>query len=653
MRTYFTATGFKLLAWAWLLTGWVAGVQAVEVASETKPTIAPPADWVRPQFYDRRALLAVPESSVDYRWLLLEHQINAATNETFYHFVRQILTVSGVQNGSNLKIDFNPSYQNLTLHWARLWRGTNHLDRLATDKVRVVRQERELDQDILNGEQTAMLVLDDVRVGDIVDYAYSVKGANPVFDGRFSTSLRVQMDEPVARLLTRVLWPTQRRLYPQTYGCYVKPTIVTKDDMMECTWDLRQVPGIHLEDAMPIWCDPDAWVQLTEFKSWAEVNQWALTLFQNGSQLSPELVQKIKLWKQLPTQEQQVMAALRFVQDEVRYFGIEIGISANKPADPATVCSRRFGDCKDKSLLFVTLLRGMGIEAYPVLVNTEARQTIESRLPAANIFDHCIAVVQVEGQVWWLDPTAGYQRGPLSAHYLPNYGRGLVIAPKTTGLTTIPHAAGWPLTTITEYFDLGKKQDVSDLKVVTIAEGRDADNLREQFATTKRAEIERDYTHYYASSYPGTKMAAPIEIADDELLNRIVVTEYYTIDKAWVKSDQGGRYHCSFYPYTLSFLNKKPVDTQRKLPLAVSFPRHEILRTEITVPTSWTYEAENKQVDDPAFTFRKQSHRAGRTLSLEYEFQSLADSVPADRVEEYLQNLDRASKCLGDGFIWR
>jgi hypothetical protein len=228
-----------------------------------------------------------------------------------------------------------------------------------------------------------------------------------------------------------------------------------------------------------------------------------------------------------------------------------------------------------------------------------------------------------------------------------------VISPKTTGLTPIPHAAGWPLTTITEHFDLGKKQGVSDLKVVTVAEGRDADVLRELFATTKRAEIERDYTHYYAVSYPGTQMVAPLEMVDDAVQNRILITEYYTIDKAWIKSDRDGKYRCEFYPSPLTFLNKKPVDTQRKLPLAVNFPRHEILRTEVTVPTGWTYEAENKRVEDPAFTLRKQSHRTGKTLVLEYEYQSLADSVPADRVEDYLQNLDRAAKLLGYGFVWK
>jgi len=657
MKVHFKTARLKSFLRAGLLLLWVASGKAADQATNdvtgSRPVIAPPAGWVKPQFYDRQAVFLRPEASADQHWLLLERHINAATNETFYHCARQIMTVGGVQNGSDLKIDFNAGYQTLTLHWVRLWRGTNHLDRLDADKIRVVRQERDLEQQILNGQSTAMLVMDDVRVGDIVDYAYSIKGENPVFNGKFSTEVRVQLDEPVERLLTRVVWPAGRRFYPKDHGCAIQPVMARTNGLIECVWDLRRVPGVEPEDALPAWCDPQPWVQLTEFKSWAEVNQWALALFQNNSQLSPELIQKIGEWKQLPGQEQQVLAALRFVQDEIRYFGVEIGVSAEKATDPATVFTRRFGDCKDKSLLFVSLLRGLGIEAYPVLVNTEARQTIADWLPAADIFDHCIAVTRFAGQTWWLDPTAGYQRGPLAMHYLPPYGCGLVISPQTTALTPIPQTTGLPLTTTTEYFDLGRKAGASDLRVVTVAEGRDAEQLRAMYASTKRGDIEKNYTHFYDGAYPGTTMAAPIEIEDDELENRFQTTEHYTIDKAWVKSDADGKYRCDFYPFTIAAMNKKPVDTQRKLPLAVDYPQHLVLRTEITVPTSWTYAKEDKSIIDPAFTFYKQSRRVGNKLILEYDYQSLADFVPAIRTGEYLENLGSISKYLGDSFVWR
>ena len=628
----------------------VARLNAMDISGVT---IAPPGSWLQPHSFNLLTSPSLLDSGADEHCLLLERQINAIHNETFVHSVGQVLTEAGVQNDATLTINFNPSYQSLTLHWARIWRGGQCLDRLDTNNVKVVQQEQELDESVLNGEKTAILVLDDVRVGDIIDYAYSIRGANPVFGGHFSCDVPVQMEEPVERLLTRVVWPRGKFLYAKTHGCSIQPAMVANTNDVEYTWDLQHVPGVPSEDSLPAWCDPEPWVQLTDFQTWAEVNQWALGLFQVTSPFSPELSRKIAEWRQIDTREQQILAVLRFVQDDVRYFGIEIGASSEKPADPSVVFARRFGDCKDKSLLFVSILRALGIEAFPALVNATMGRAIEDWRPAAGAFDHCIAVVRCNGQTYWLDPTMNYQRGPLAAHYLPAYGYGLVVAPGTTGLTAIPQTAGMPLTTTTEYFQIGRSTESSELKVVTVAEGRDADSLRELFATTKRGDIEKNDTHFYSSIYPGITMSSPIVIEDDEQQDRFQTTEFYSVDKVWNFSDKNGTYSCEFYPSTIAALLTKPVETDRKQPLGIDFPQHQILRTEVTLPETWPNDVGRKTISDPAFTFQKNYRCAGNQLVIEYEYRSLADSVPPERVGQYLQQLNQSLQSLGYTMNWR
>jgi hypothetical protein len=325
----------------------------------------PPEDWVHAQFFNRQSSANPPDSTADDQLLLLENQFNATQNESFIHSDRRVLTMDGVEKDSNLKIDFDPNYETLTWHWARVWRDGQHLDRLDTNSVQVVRQEKDLDEAMLNGEKSAILVLDDVRVGDVIDYAYSLKGNNPVSAGHFSAVVPVELEQPADRLLTRVLWPRAKSLYAVGHGCSVQAGTVTGKDTIEFTWDSRDMPAVPVEDSLPAWFDPEQWVQLSDFKTWADVNQWALKLFQSAgaSPSSADLTEKIGEWKKIPNQEQQILAVLRFVQDDVRYFGIEIGSSSEKPTDPSRVFSRRFGDCKDKSLLFVTILRTLGIQA--------------------------------------------------------------------------------------------------------------------------------------------------------------------------------------------------------------------------------------------------------------------------------------------------
>jgi transglutaminase-like putative cysteine protease len=612
----------------------------------------PPDSWVKPQFYNRNASASLADAGADEYLLLQEQQFNAASNDAFFHTDRQILTVGGVQDGSTIKISFNPDYQSLTFHWVRIWRGGQYLDRLDTNKVEIVQQEKDMDEYLLNGEKSFILVLDDVRVGDIIDYSYSLKGENPVFDTHFDCIVPVQSEQPADRIFTRVVWPRQKALYAKQHGCSVQPALLAGKEVNEFTWDFRQVPSAAIEDSLPGWYDPIQWVQLSDFRTWAEVNRWALELFQINSPFSGDLSQKIAEWKQIGGQEQQVQEVLRFVQDDVRYFGIEIGSSAEKPTAPSVVFTRRFGDCKDKSLLFVTILRALGIEAWPVLVNSTMGRGIEDWQPSAGAFDHCIAQVQCGGQTYWLDPTINYQRGPLAAHYLPPYAYGLVIAPGTVGLTPIPQTTGLPQTTSTEYFQLRGVTEPSDLKVVTVAEGRDADALRMLFATTKLTDIERIYTHFYSTIYPGVKMSSPIVTEDDEDQNTFQTTEYYSIDNLWTQPDKSRKYSCEFFPSSISAFLAKPVDTDRSQPLRITFPEHYILRTEVNTLAPLPYTPSDMTISDPAFTLRKSGLCVGSKLIMQYEYQALADSVSPDEVSDYLQRLDECSQALGVTMTW-
>ena len=74
-------------------------------------------------------------------------------------------------------------------------------------------------------------------------------------------------------------------------------------------------------------------------------------------------------FKAEPDEATRLWRALHFVQDDIRYTGIEIGVGRISADTTGEVLARRFGDCKDKVLLLVTILRALGVEAYPALVN--------------------------------------------------------------------------------------------------------------------------------------------------------------------------------------------------------------------------------------------------------------------------------------------
>ena len=78
-------------------------------------------------------------------------------------------------------------------------------------------------------------------------------------------------------------------------------------------------------------------------------------------------------------------------------------------------------------MLFITLLKAIGIEAYPALVDTCDTKLLAEKLPAVYLFDHVIVTLELNGKRLWLDPTLSYQQGQLAQIFQPDYGYALVV----------------------------------------------------------------------------------------------------------------------------------------------------------------------------------------------------------------------------------
>lgn len=626
---------------------WLASVCLCPVcrADDSKPDVGLPSKWVIPVDFNPRARLPEMDPSVEMRWILKERQINAEINETFHHEVRQMLTPSGAQNGSHLSVDYDPTYQALTFHWVRVWRGTNFLNRLTPEKITVNQRGLDTDEFLFSTEKTATLLLDDVRVGDMVDYAYTIEGVNPALADGFSARITMQSGLPIDHLYARLLWPTNRLLYVQNHGTSVKYTAFRKaGGLIEFKWDRKNIPAWRDEPPLPAWYDPFPWVQLSEFAKWATVNQWALRMYTNTGPLSAELLRQINDWKRLPGAEQRVLAALRFVQDNIRYLGMEDGASGYKAESPSAVFAQRFGDCKGKSFLFVTILRAMGVEAYPALVNTRLLKTVAEQHPSATAFDHVITQVNLDGRVYWLDATANYQRGPLAVRSWPNYGYALVVRPGTTGLTPVPPSTYATKTTVTDYLTLRDLNQPSLLKIVTVAEGRDAEWLREKLATTSRDEIARDHLNYYSHFYHDIAPSDPLVFTDNEDLNAVEVDEFYSIRNIWSVPAGASYARCEVYAHNIADAMGEPALTmQRTMPLGVPYPEHEVFHAEVVVPPLSIVAPDEKTFENPAFYFHRALTVGEGKVYLSYDFHTLADAVPPDGVGAYVQQLRAAA----------
>lgn len=606
-------------------------------SAKSSYAITPPQSWVRTVDLESGKQTGTGAASTSF--LLDDHQIrvNQKTVDRYFHHVQKIETAAGLTDISQLRFHFEPSYQKLAIHFIRIRREGNLIDALRPAEIKVIQQEEDLSQQLYNGTLAALVFLNDLRVGDIVDYAYTVSGENLVLGGRFAETLYLGDRQPIQHLSFRLVWPSERSLEIKNANIQIAPTVRNLGNEAEYIWERREVGAITFEGGVPDWFEPYPTVSLSEFRTWSDVVQWALPLYGTANPTPPELTSRIQKWQSdFESPERRTVAALRFVQDEIRYLGIELGRYSHQPTSPAKVFARRFGDCKDKSLLLATVLQSMGVEAAPALVDSSGGRSLDTKQPSPFAFDHVIVKAKLAGKTYWLDPTISYQRGGLDKYYDPGYERALVLREGVTELENIPFptASSGHISVLEKYDAKSSKGPVS-LHVNTTYVGAEADAMRYQLSRDSLAELSKTYLNFYADENPTIKAEGLPEIEDDQLTNRIVVKEKYLIDEFWQD-----RKH-EFLAEKIYGEVGKPSVTQRSMPLRIRYPLSVNHVIEINLGERYNIVPDRGTISNDAIRFDYGFSTQGNAVKLEYTLKTFTDSIPVETVPKHLLVLDR------------
>ena len=229
-------------------------------------------------------------------------------------------------------------------------------------------------------------------------------------------------------------------------------------------WVVSDVKGVRYEEQMPprqglqgqmiLSFFPSGGATAKGFSNWREMGTWYWNLENGRFAASPEIKQKVAALTALaPTPLDKMKALANFVQDDIRYVAIELGIGGWQPHPASDIFAHRYGDCKDKATLMRTMLREIGVNSFQVAINTE-RGSITSDTPAYLGFNHQITAIQLPdsatspslvatmqhpklGKILFFDPTDeltpfGQISGALQANY------GLLVTPDGGELVELP-----------------------------------------------------------------------------------------------------------------------------------------------------------------------------------------------------------------------
>jgi lipoprotein NlpI len=613
----------------------------IAVASSAFVRNAPLPPWFKPSARLPQVRTADP---MVMRLGETHFRVEDSPTET-YHRAIQVNESSSLSEVGQYAIGFQPDYQRVELHRLRVHRGDEIIDKMSRHSTRFYHAERGVSNGIYTGSVTAVVISEDIRVGDTLEIIYSIVGQNPVFAGRFSNAAVWETTMPV--LYRRVVLDTQkgRNVRHLPVATSNKPTVVEfdQDDRHLVRYEATDLAAIFPEAMTPPDVLVPSWIQFSEFNDWKEVGAWALGLFSDAEKTDftmPDLGKS-------SNKADLLMRALEYVQNNIRYLSISIGENSHRPYPPAEVLARGYGDCKDKTQLLVAMLRRLGIDARPALVSVQLRKGLGNLIPSPAFFDHVIVQARLDGKTYYLDPTLQHQSSRLESLGLHLQGLdALVVQRGSLALNTLPvrpPGSGASARRFEKVMVHRMDQPV-DMQVEFSYRAEDAEGARRFLSSMSSTQVRKAYEGIMDRRYAQAQFIGEPQISDDREKNEFTVRLLYRIPNFFER--QEGRWSLRYEASNLIDSLPAPNNAKRRFPFYMGYPLWAASYSmEITLPTEYdaNYKPERRLVDAEAFKLEEAIHFKGNRLGIEVTVELTRDRIASDRASRHLEDLRQAS----------
>ncbi|WP_285008231.1 DUF3857 domain-containing protein [Pedobacter faecalis] len=592
---------------------------------------------------------ASKDISDGYFLSFVENQNHAELHEEYSRVIREIVSDAGVQYGSQISVEYDPSFQKLIFHKVILWRGGKAFDKLNKANFKVLQTEKELSRFIYSGTYDAFFLIEDVRKGDRIEFAYTLKGTNPIYGKKYANTLYFEGGSSIGHLYTNIIFSNKRAIKLKDFGNKTPGRVSQKAGMRIYEWESTLTKTHRTVDYEPSWYNPISRTAVSEYKNWSEVVEWGLNVSHYPESNSILLKTKVKDLSDLAGDDKKkyITLATRFVQDEIRYMGIETGIYSHKPNPPEKILTQRYGDCKDKSLLLVELLKAKGIDASLVYANTYTTVKTNESLPSPFAFNHVIVVVNLDNYYTWIDPTMSYQRGGFDDFYPPPYGYVLVLKKGNNKLDLIERKTLGKLTSNLR-FNLADTTTnaTTNLVVTSIYTSNYADTFREQLAESGLDGMEKNFFEYFENMYPDISVAESLKVEDHEESNTIEVTESYEIKNIWADNDEIKDKVVYFYGDIINANLRKIPISARLSPVLLDEDLNVEQNIFVDMPYDVSPSEDSFQVETGDYHFDIYTSQRDRELRFSYTYRNMSSFLASDKARAYAKDVKKIDEYL-------
>ncbi len=598
-----------------------------------------------------------------------QSRLTADGGDYYFHSVTRLLNSEGVRQNAEQTVVYAPDYQKVTWHTLRQTRAGQAIDLLPQTVFRRLQREPRLEAKIYDGRITAHTVLEDIRPGDELETAYTLHDTNPLMRGHQSSRHYLGSAYPVRKQVVTVRMPAELPapmwyfwLPPDTLGLpeeLFRPARLRQPLREEKTaeeriyhWESDALPGIVFDASISGQAAPYyPVIRCSSFTSWGKVVEWAEPLFSTVGALPEDMRARAAVWKkELPAPADRLRAAVDWVQTHIRYFAMAMGNHNIRPRPLRETCATRFGDCKDKTVLLVALLRELGFDAWPALVNTHSQHVVRHGGPDQYAFNHAIVAYEFDGRLRWVDPTLQQPAGPTGDWALPPYRLGLILRSDEFNLTEIstPRPAE-PDMEVRDRLTVNPESGDAELVTEVVLRALQADFYRQSLEAVSEAERAKNWFNFIALFYRRLQETAAPVAEDDRAGNRIIIRARYRIPG--LLRTERGQTGFSVYAYAARSVLDQPQSRRRHWPYALQASRFVRHRIELEAPFDLPTDQRPQVITASGLEYRVEKSTVGRRFLAVHDLELHTDSVPAAEMDRFCEAVDEVLQDLVSGVL--
>lgn len=571
-------------------------------------------------------------------YLLFDQQIHAEFRQTHIHVALRLDDMQAVQKESPWRLDFEPGHQQITLHWIKTWRGEAQVDHANLPAGRVV--DRQTAGSTLQDRLSLLFMLEDIRPGDVLEWCYTVESRPLLLPEYCASIFTLPAGAAVGKFYFSLRFNPARAMHWRSSVPEWQP--VEKQDKGEVLWSWTQTnyPGLRREENTPDWHIAYPWIQVSDCPDWGTI----AAAFAEAWKEEKDDATVRAIAGEIAAGEgnilQQAERAIQMVQDEYRYLAVNWELDGEPPVPPGVVAHRRYGDCKDLSFLLAHLLKGLGVPARLVLVNTILRKSIAELLPAPGVFNHLVVEYQVGGETRWLDATVKRQGGGSLNRVIRDYGAGLPIAGLSSQLVEPPdESVRNSVYELTESILLDTTGAWSWLAVVVAARGSHAEALRQEFESEGLEAMATKRLRHCVDRFTKARRVGALEYRDDRAANEFFLSEIFEIKDFLTLDPKSRWYKLDIANDYVAHLLKMPDAGPRRTPFALPHPCNVVHTIELHSVALPPAVVQQRSIESGYLRFTRLRKTLAGYWTMKLTLSTLADAVPPESLDEHRETI--------------